>query len=169
MSSVSKSESVTPDTHQDSTEGVSLLTDEVVLKNVHPSWANWPLALGLAGLFGLSSLSALAQFDTAFFGSVMVTGLILGYVHYARKQSRYVVTNQRVIKNVGLIRNSSGETRIKDIRGLSTKQGLLERLFGKGSVMIDSTAAGGRLGIEGVKDYEHLANVIRERQRELED
>lgn len=165
-----REESTETETHQDDRDGISLLTSEVVLKNVHPSWANWPILMGLAGLFGLTSLSALAQLEIGnFIGSMLVVGLLVGYVYYARKRSRYIVTNQRVVKNVGLLRSSTGETRIKDIRSLATNQGLLERLFGKGSIQIDSTGADGRLSIKGVKDYEHLANVIRERQRELEN
>jgi uncharacterized membrane protein YdbT with pleckstrin-like domain len=95
-------------------------------------------------------------------------GLLVYYVKFTRKRSRYIVTNQRVKKSVGLARKSTGETRIADIRGLSTEQGLLERFVGKGSVMIDSGAAGGKLGIQGVKNHEELANTIRNQQRRIE-
>lgn len=155
--------------HQDSTDGISVLTDEIVMENVHPSWTNWPITLGLAMLFGLVALMNIAQLELSnAVGSLIVVGLLVGYVYLARKRSRYVVTNQRVVSNVGLLRNSSDETRIKDIRSMATKQGLLERLFRKGSVKIDSTGADGHLDITGVKNHEQFANVIRERQRELE-
>ncbi|MFW5918651.1 MAG: PH domain-containing protein [Halanaeroarchaeum sp.] len=156
--------------HQAASDGISLLAEEVVLANRHPDWSNWPKSIILGSIFALGALGAIAGGEFGgFFGSVIVAGLIFGYVYLARKSSRYIVTNQRVKKNVGLIRNSSGETRLNDIRSLSTSQGLIERIFGKGAVQIDSTGAGGTLSIRGVSDHEELANIIREQQQKAKD
>lgn len=152
--------------HQASTEGVSLLTDETVLANVHPSWVNWKWSLIIALLVLLIGLGSGSS--DGIIGGILVAAIIVAYVYYSRKVSRYVVTDQRVIKRVGLLSKSTGETRISDIRSLTTNTGILEGLIGKGSVQIDSTGAGGHLGIEGVGNYEQLANTIREQQREVE-
>lgn len=158
------------DSHQAPTEGISLLDGELVLSNKHPDWSNWPKSMVLGAIFALAALGAIAGGEVGgFFGSVVVAGLIFGYVYLSRKSSRYIVSTERVKKNVGLLRNSTGETRIKDIRSLSTSQGIIERLFGKGTVQIDSTGAGGTLWIRGVADHEELANVIREQQQALEE
>lgn len=153
----------------ESIRGISLLEGEQVLKNVLPSWTNWWLLLIPTALIGLLGLLILLGGD---FGAglvfLIVAGVLFNYVRYSRKRSRYIVTNQRVKKSVGILRRSTGETRIADIRGLTTEQSIIERLVGKGSVLIDSGAAAGRLGIKGVADHEELASTIREQQRRIE-
>lgn len=72
------------------------------------------------------------------------------------------------MKKMGLLRQSTGETRISDIRSLETDQGLIGRLVGSGNVRIDSTGAGGLLGIEGINDHQSVANTIRTQQRETD-
>ena len=155
--------------HKAPTEGISTLEGEVVLENRHPDWSNWPKATGLGMIFVLGALGAIAGGSIGgFFGSVVVAGLLFGYVYLARKSSRYIVTNQRVKKKVGLVSSTTGETRISDIRSLATSQSLMERLLGKGAVQIDSTGAGGTIGIHGVSEHEDLAKVIRNQQRTTE-
>lgn len=151
------------------TADITLLENEQVLKYEEPSWTNWWLLILVVAFVTLLGLGALAGGEIV--GSLIlfiIAGLLYVYVRYARKRSRYIVTNQRVKKRVGLARRTTGETRIADIRGLSTKQGLLERVVGKGSVLIDSGAAAGKLRIRGVADHDGLANTIREQQQRLE-
>lgn len=156
--------------NQASTSGITLLDGEYVLENEHPSWSSWWKSLLVGAIFALSTLSSAVQGDlgTATTGLV-IAAVIFGYVYYSRSRSRYIVTNQRVKKDVGLLRSSTGEVRITDIRSLNTGQGLIERIWGKGTVKIDSGGAGGELGISGVSDHEELAHTIREQQRQVED
>jgi uncharacterized membrane protein YdbT with pleckstrin-like domain len=152
--------------HQASTTGITLLDGEYVLENVEPSLTNWWLSLAIGALFALGALSSAVQGDLgALFTSVIIAALIFGYVYYSRQRSRYIVTNERIKKDIGLIRSSTGEVRVSDIRSLNTHQGMIERFFSKGSVMIDSGGAGGELGINGVKNHEELAHTIREQQQ----
>lgn len=154
----------------ESLRGISLLEGEQVLKNVLPSWVNWWLLLLPSVLIALFGLIVLVSGD---FGGGLVflvlAGILFSYVRYSRKRSRYIVTNQRVKKSVGILRRTTGETRIADIRGLTTEQSILERLVGKGSILIDSGTAAGRLGIKGVPEHEELARTIREQQRRIEE
>ncbi len=152
-----------------STKGITLLEGEQVLKNELPSWVNWWTLLVPAAVLAVVGVIAVLDGDVG--GGLiflLLAGGLVSYVRVARKRSRYIVTNQRVKKSVGLIRSSTGETRIEKIRGLSTQQGLLERIVGKGSVLIDSGAAGGKLGIQGVANHQDLAATIREQQRRIE-
>lgn len=168
-SSESGAASATTQTHQDSTEGVDLLTDELVLENRHPAYVNWWKSLLIGAFFALTALGAATSGDIGtVMTSLVVAGVIGAYVYFSRAQSRYVVTDERVIRQVGLIRSSTGETRISDIRGITTEQGIIERIVGKGSVQIDSTAAGGLLRIDGVDDYNGLARTIRTQQQQLD-
>lgn len=155
--------------HQASTSGINLLEGEYVLANERPSWSNWWKSLTAGGIFALGTLSSAAQGDlgTATFGLIL-SAVIFGYVYYSRNRSRYIVTNQRVKKDVGLIRNVSGEVRIDDIRSLNTGQGIIERFINKGTVKIDSGGSGGELGISGVSDHDQLAHKIRQEQRKNE-
>jgi len=154
--------------HQDTTEGVDLLQDEIVLENRHPAYVNWWKSIFVGALFALTALSAAVQGSSGVILLVILTALIFAYVYYSRKVSRYVVTDQRVIKETGLISSSTGEARISDIRSISTKQGIIERITKKGSVQIDSTGTGGLLGINGVGDYNGLARTIREQQQSID-
>lgn len=156
--------------HQADTGGITLLDGEYVLSNVHPAWSEWALALIVAGIFALTTLGAAAGGDigTAAFG-LIISGMIFAYVYYSRSRSRYIVTTQRVKKDVGLIRNSSGEVRISDIRSLNTGQGIIQRLAGKGNVKIDSGGSGGELGITNVANHEAVAQSIREQQQRTAD
>lgn len=150
--------------------GITLLEGEQVLKNELPSWVNWWVLLVPAVVIALVGLIAIVDGD--FVGGVIIliiAGVPVSYVRFARRRSRYIVTNQRVKKSVGIVRKSTGEVRIADIRGLSTNQGLLERLVGKGSVLIDSGAAAGKLGIQGVADPQDLAATIRQQQQRIEE
>jgi uncharacterized membrane protein YdbT with pleckstrin-like domain len=152
--------------HQASTTGITLLDGEYVLENVEPSLTNWWLSLAIGALFALGALSAAVQGEIGtLFTSIIIAALIFGYVYYSRRRSRYIVTNERIKKDVGLIRSSTGEVRVPDIRSLNTHQGMIERFFSKGSVKIDSGGSGGELGINGVKNYEQLAHTIREQQQ----
>jgi len=153
-----------PNTHQAPPDGITLLQDEYVLENKHPSIINWSKSLILAGFLVLVAFGG----DGISWGAITLALLIGGYVYFAHDKSRYVVTNQRVMKKVGLIRRSTGEARISDIKSLTTDQGIIERIVGMGSVQIDSVGAGGNLGINGVDDHQSLANTIREEQRKLD-
>lgn len=153
-----------------SMKGIDLLDGEQVLRNELPSKVNWWKALTLAAILVLLALLILldGDFGTAFV-FLLLAGLVGVYVRYARRRSRYIVTNHRVKKSVGLLRKTTGETLISDIRGLSTEQSFFERLVGTGSILIDSGAAAGKLGIQGVQNHRELANTIRAQQRRIEE
>lgn len=152
------------ETHQASTDGIQLMEDEIVLENRHPSWTEWALQLFIgviAVLFGLASGEG-----SGIIGGILVGGVFFAYAYFARKSSRYIVTSQRVKKSVGLLRSKTGEVRYEDMRSIGTESGFVEGLIGKGSVMIDSASAAGKLAIAGVDDYQGLANSIRHQKKE---
>lgn len=160
--------SETVEKHQAGTEGLALLDGEYVLSNKHPAWSEWSLAIIIGGIFALGTLGAAAGGDLGTAGTgIVVSGLIFAYVYYTRSRSRYIVTTQRVKKDVGLIRNSSGEVRISDIRSLNTGQGIIQRLASKGNVKIDSGGSGGELGINNVANHEAVARSIRQQQQRV--
>ncbi len=153
-----------------STKAIDLLEGEQVLRNELPSKVNWWKSLFLAVVLVILAFMIILGGDLGTgLVPLILAGLIGVYVRYARRRSRYIVTNHRVKKSVGLLRKTTGEALITDIRGLSTEQSFFQRLFGTGSVLIDSGAAAGKLGIQGVQNHRELANTIREQQRRLEE
>lgn len=148
--------------HQASTKGVSLLDGEIVLENTHPSYSNWSKVLALAVVVLL--LGVLVGEAASIGGGIVLAGILVGYVYVARKQSRYVVTDQRVKQNIGLLSSSTNEVRHEDIRSVGTNAGVIEGLMGKGTITIDSASSTGNFDIEGVSQYEDVANSIRQAQ-----
>lgn len=132
-------------------KAVTLLQDEEVIHDLRPSWSKW----GGAIIIGLVT-------------SVMFFGLlILAYVWLARKKSRYVVTNQRIIEVAGILGTSTTEYRIADLRQLQTGASWGEKLMGHGNLQF-STGGATTITFHGIPDYQEAANTIREIQRESE-
>lgn len=148
--------------HEASPDGIQLMDGESVLSNSRPSWSLWWKQIALAILLLLGGLAG----DSAV-GGIVVGGAIFAYVVVARMQSRYIVTDERVRKKVGLLSKSSGEYRIADIRSLSTEQSIFERLLGHGTIRIRA-GANNEIPFVGVPEYRDVANQIRERQRAYE-
>lgn len=130
-------------------EGVTLLEGEEVLHNVRPSWSNW--AGWIVG-------SVLLMFVLVGFLTILVPIL-------ARRNSRYVVTTERVIHKTGILGTSTNEYRIEDIRQLQTGASWSEKLAGHGNIRFSTGAGGSLITFGGVPNYEGIANSIREQQR----
>lgn len=131
--------------------GITLLEDEEVLQDTRPSWAMYSGSLAWGVL-------------TIWFGVGLIFFL---YAFLARSNHRYIVTNQRLIEKSGLLSSSSTEYRIRDIRQLQTGASFTEKLASCGHITF-SSGAGTTVTFQGVKNYQDIANTIREQQRRLE-
>lgn len=160
------------DTHRreiPGTGGLHLLDGENVLENRNPHWSHWTKTAALAAIAGLLALSAITDGNVQGFLTYGIIALgAVGYINYAKDKVQYIVTNHRVIKRVDLTRSSTGETTIEEIKSLATEQEGLGRLFGTGTVEIDSTGQAGLLGIADVKGYDQLAHTIRSQKQKTE-
>lgn len=149
------------------TDGIKLMEGESVLQNRHPGWGLWWYLLLAATLLGLQGLGGLAT-GSGGFGAIILAAALVGYVVVARMQSRYIVTDERVKMDVGLIRNKSREYRISDLRGIDTEQNIVSRLFGIGDISV-RTGDGSQITWRGVPEYEVVAQVIRKHQRKYDE
>ncbi|MHC3379669.1 PH domain-containing protein [Haloarcula sp. H-GB5] len=138
---------------------------EVVLENRHPGWGLWWKFLGAAGFLFLIMLGS-GELGGIFFG-LLIAGAIVGYVAFARSQSRFIVTDERIKMDLGFIRSQSREYRISDVQGLDTSQGIIAKLFGIGDIQV-RTADGTTITWVGVPDHDAVATVIREQQRQFD-
>ena len=88
---------------------------------------------------------------------------IILYAFLSRNSKCYTLTNKRAISKTGIISRQVREVWIKDIRNINVKQGIIERLFGLGTVEI---ASAGTAGIEvkfaGIRDPMQARDLIRQ-------
>jgi len=132
-------------------ESMTLLEGEEVLHDVRPGWAKW------GGLLMISLILSLALIGLA--------GFV--YVWLARKNHRYIVTNERVVEVAGVLSTSTTEYRIADIRQVKTGSDFIESLLNQGNIQI-STGTLSDIVFDGIKDYQDVANTIREAQKQME-
>jgi uncharacterized membrane protein YdbT with pleckstrin-like domain len=83
-------------------------------------------------------------------------------IWFARLSCRYTVTSQRVISRRGLISRNISEIEIKNIRDIRVEQGVLQRVFGIGSLALSSAGrAGAEVVFEGIADPDGVKEMIR--------
>ncbi|ELY90668.1 hypothetical protein C483_11426 [Natrialba hulunbeirensis JCM 10989] len=149
-----------------------LLDDETVLVDTRPTWWGWTGSLTLAGMFvGLGLLLSVAELALGILA--LVPGvLIAGYVWYQRTYQRYLVTDRRIIVVAGMTTRTTNETWVEDVSGFQTKTTSFSRSRGYGTITVSHTVTpsgfgmGGDLQLQGVPDYEQVAQTIRRRQSE---
>lgn len=149
--------------HEASTKGVSVLDGEQVIENCRPSLEVWWKEILVGSLLVLIGLSALASGGV---GIILLVGaVVFAYVYVARMRSRYVITDERIIKRVGLLRKSSNEVRIEDVSNLRKDAKIIERILGDGHVEVSTSAVYGTVLLAALPDHDRIANIIREQQR----
>jgi uncharacterized membrane protein YdbT with pleckstrin-like domain len=132
-------------------ESIELLEGEQIQHNVQPAWSKW------GGLITISLIGSLAL--------VGIIGLV--YVYLARRNHRYIITNQRVVEVSGVLGTSTTEYRINDIRTIQTGATIFEQLLNQGNVQI-STGTLSDIVFNGIPNYQEVSNSIRKTQKELE-
>lgn len=147
---------------------IALLENEELVVSTHPSWVHWfellviDAFLVLVGLLGLLG-GAIGTSLLLWFFAI----LLAAYVHVHRLSNRYIITTDRVHKQIGLLHQTTSEARIADIHSLSTEASFIERLCGLGTVQIDSTGAAGLLSLDNLPNHKQVANTIREQQQNV--
>jgi len=81
-------------------------------------------------------------------GGLLVFGYGLGLLVILiaiidRKSKVFTITNKRVKSKAGIISRSIHEVFVKDIRSVNLQQGVLERLFGLGTINVGSAGTAG--------------------------
>lgn len=101
--------------------------------------------LGVAILFPFLSRQNLFGFEklfkTFFVHSLIITATYLAYCIYDRTVDIWVVTNQRLIDEWGVITHRSKENPLAKINDIFVVQTILGRLFGYGDVSVQTAAA----------------------------
>lgn len=85
-------------------------------------------------------------------------------------ETRYIVTTERVIVyKETFTGNETREYPIRDIQQLQTEASNAQQLFNTGTITFSVGGAGDKIELEWLPNHRSVANVIRERQRELAD
>ena len=148
---------------------------EELLFTGHPSWRSMPgfhakgvlLAVLIGVIAGLLSaavsgkvqLLAVIAAVLAVFVAVAVTGLI------RRLRTTYTITNQRLTIETGLLSRELHETRLDRVQNVNSRQSMLERMLGVGTVDFDT--AGGAAFSFSFRGVAHPRRIVRTVDRAL--
>ncbi len=146
------------------------------LLKTHPSLRNtlslfvWPILLIPVGLY-LVKTYVWETMPTL--GMLIYTAVLLLIPLYGFIKSRvftYLVKRESVMSRKGILRRYTTEVRIRDIRGISVRQSLLQRVMGIGEVGFSSAAGDAEeVVFRGVRDPEKIKLLVQEQQDEINE
>lgn len=108
------------------------------------------------------------------FGAILLPffglGLIpLVYALLDRNTKTFTLTNKRVSTKVGIISRHIHEVSIRDVRNINVRQGIIERLFGLGTIEVGSAGTAGiEISFAGVKNPTTIRDKIRNQKDEID-
>jgi uncharacterized membrane protein YdbT with pleckstrin-like domain len=151
---------------------------ELVLSQGHPAWrsmlefqAKGLLAMVVAGVIaGLATAVAAGHVQVGWVVvAVVVVFVVVGLIGLLRRKSTtYRITNQRLTIQTGLLSRELHETRLERVQNVSTRQSVLERLLGIGTVDFDTAAeAGFDFAFRGVADPRTIVHTVHQAARGL--
>ena len=119
--------------------GISLKTNETIIKEVNFHWSAFLMAKIWAS-FGL--LMAIASFlpneDDG--PNLMVVAIVFwtpfAYKWLENKCKKYIVTNQRVYIEEGILSKNKKDIMLSKINDVSVNQNLVQRIFGSGNLAL---------------------------------
>ena len=110
--------------------------------------------------------SALNYLFEIIIGIVLIPALLIGViiligVWIRMYRTTYTITNRRVVITSGWLSREQHEIWIKDMRGATMSQGMLQRLLGLGDVAIGTAAtAGTEITMTGVADPQEIVDLV---------
>ena len=144
---------------------------EQVFFHGHPSWRSM-LALHVNGVAAAIAAGVLAGLISAAASSsvsvlwvsvavLVVFAAVLLRALLERRRTTYTITSQRLTIQLGLIARELHETRLDRVQNVNSRQSMLERLLGIGTVDFD-TAGGAAFGFSfrGVADPHRIVRVV---------
>lgn len=130
---------------------ISPMPGEIAVVETHPSHWNY---LGTI-LLGILLIPVLG-----------IGLIVLLWEWIAVRSACYVATNTRIVAKTGWLNTRQIEVRIDDIRGISVKRTLMQRILGIGDVAVGTSATEGvEIVMRGVVNPEEFVrNVNKQRQ-----
>ena len=144
---------------------MDLRADERALYEGRPSWrALMTFYLGGIGLAAavVVVLGILADnMGTAITIAVVIVALTLVIGFLRRVGTKYLLTNQRLRISRGIIRKNVQETRLDRVQNVNYNQGVLDRVFGVGTVDFDTAGTDdSEFRFEWINDPETVVRAV---------
>ncbi|HET6551543.1 MAG TPA: PH domain-containing protein [Solirubrobacter sp.] len=150
--------------------------DEEVIYEGHPSWRS-TFAFYFKGLLAAIILAALAALVTLIadeidwvivvlvFAVVFALTILIGFVR--RMFTVFMITNQRLRIQRGIIARNVQQTRIERVQNVNTEQGVIDRMLRVGAVDFDTAGTtDADFRFDGVDNPEDVVQAVDRAQRE---
>jgi uncharacterized membrane protein YdbT with pleckstrin-like domain len=117
-----------------------LLPQETIVYRTSLHWVVFLLRGVIAAFLLLLTLTSLAAGSTTL-GIILLfsAALLLGWAFLEYKTSEFAVTDKRVLVKDGVMNRRSLELLLNKIEGISVNQGLLGRVLGYGTIVVNGT------------------------------
>jgi uncharacterized membrane protein YdbT with pleckstrin-like domain len=97
---------------------------------------------------------------------VLVIELLIALIR--RLATTYTITNQRLTIRFGLLSRELHETRLERVQNVNSRQGVIDRMLGIGTVDFDTAGgAGFDFAFRGVTDPEGIVHMVDQAVRDL--
>lgn len=150
--------------------------DEKVVRNLRPHWRKVagpvvlaPIVVGLAsyGWFSLPDDSARKVLRWVILAAALVILIwwsVRPFLFWLT--TRYVVTDRRVLMRHGVLSRNGRDVPLTRVNDVSFNRSVVERLFGSGTLVIESAGDRGQVALS---DVPHVEQVQRDIYRLVED
>lgn len=150
----------------------NLAPGETIVYRARYHWIYYRLTLVLllvAAVFGLWWWIAGNRLEdgttSAVFGNIALLVLVAAAVHFGVRRIRatadeYVVTNRRVIRKYGLVAREVEQALLDRIQDITLQQGIMARLLGYGTVVLETASETGRLTFPEIAEPEEFRKAV---------
>src|SRR3954464_10936772 len=144
---------------------MGLGADERVLFEGRPSWralmtfyvAGIGLAIVVVVVLGL----LIDEMGLAIAIAAVIVALTLLIGFFRRVGTKYLLTNQRLRISRGIVRKNVQETRLDRVQNVNYNQGVLDRMFGVGTVDFDTAGTDdSEFRFEWINNPEHVVRSV---------
>ncbi|HEX9147884.1 MAG TPA: PH domain-containing protein [Thermoanaerobaculia bacterium] len=102
---------------------------------------------------------------SSIFGTIALVLFLIALVHFLLRRIRasadeFVVTTRRVIRKTGLVAREAEHAPIEKIQDISIDQGVIARMLGYGTAVIETASESGRIVFPDIADPEKFRSAI---------
>lgn len=102
---------------------------------------------------------------SSIFGTIALALLAIAVAHFLVRRIRasadeFVVTTRRVIRKTGLVAREAEHAPIEKIQDISIDQGVIARMLGYGTAVIETASESGRIVFPDIADPERFRSAI---------
>lgn len=150
----------------------NLVPGETIVYRARYHWIYYRTTLVLllvAAVFGLwwwvAGNSLEDATTSSIFGNLGLLFLFAAGAHFVVRRIRasadeYVVTNRRVIRKYGLVAREVEQALLDRIQDITLRQGVIARLLGYGTVVLETASETGRLTFPDIADPESFRKAV---------